>query len=73
MGQEEVLEILRRKKQATLKDISKELNANIYSIWQSLMKLARHGEIEAIKIKKQNIERGRKEIILWRLKGGEEK
>ena len=68
MGQQEVLEILRRRKQVTLKDLEKQLNSNIYSIWHSLMKLVKHGEVEVVKVKKPNIERGRKEIILWRLK-----
>jgi len=78
MGQEEVLKILRRKKQATLKDLAQELNLHFVSIWRILVRLAKEGIVErkVVELKeaeKFNFSRRGRNHIVWRLKGGEGK
>jgi len=73
MGQEEVLEILKKKREATLNEISKDLKINKHNIWASLMRLVRGGIVERIVIEQEEAEKyglkraGRNHII-WRLK-----
>jgi len=75
MGQEEVLEILREKKETTLEELSKQLNLHFTNIWRALMRLAKEGIVERVVIEpeeaeKYGLKRAGRNHIVWRLKGG---
>jgi len=75
MGQEEVLQILREKKEVTLKELAKELDVKMHNIWTSLVRLAKEGIVERVVIEpkeaeKYGLKKAGKNHIVWRLKGG---
>ena len=73
MGKAEVLRILEKKKEATIKEISSDLNIGPHNIWRSLVSLVKEGLVERIvvgtkEVEKYNLPRSGSRHIVWRLK-----
>jgi len=67
MSQEEILEVMKKKRVVTFKDLKNRVNSNRANIYKCLKRLVRNGEIIAIKKIIKSKGRGRKEILTWRI------
>lgn len=63
MGQEAVLEFLKKNKLGTMKEIAKGTGVNVYSVWESLTRM------QDIDVEKITILKNSRACSLWKIKG----